>query len=102
MEEKAAIRDFRDAEREASKILETRENDEKHPQLVKSLYVQLQDKKLFEANKPKEEDSDAALKYDYLAPYLPKRSKKTALTKQEAQGVKDACLKALKERLIDR
>jgi len=101
-EEKAAISDFRDADREAQKILETRENDEKHPQLVKSLYVQLQDKKQFEANKPKEEDADAALKYDYLASYLPKRSKKTALTKQEAQAVKDACLKALKERLIDR
>lgn len=101
-EEKTAISDFRDAEREASKILETRENDEKDSLLVKSLYVQLQDKKQFEANKPKEEDADAALKYDYLAPYLPKRNKKTALTKQEAQTVKDGCLKALKERLIDR
>ncbi len=71
---------------QASKILETRDTEEKHPQLIKSLYVQLQEKKLSEANKPKEEESDAALKYDYLAPYLPK-GKKTGgvLSKQEAQ-----------------
>eukprot|EP00961_Rhodomonas_salina_P209260 2824520-Rhodomonas_salina.1 len=41
-------------------------------------------------------------RYDYLAPYLPKHAKQKALQKQEAQSVKDGCLKALKERLIDR
>ncbi|EKX54526.1 hypothetical protein GUITHDRAFT_100003 [Guillardia theta CCMP2712] len=100
--EKSLISEFREAEREATKILESREKEEKEPGLLKSLHVQLQEKKVAEAMKPKEEESEAALKYDYLAPYLPKHAKQKALTKQDAQKVKDSCLKALKERLIDR
>jgi len=103
-DEKAAIGDFRDAEREAEKIRDARDKEEKHVELNKSLLVQLQEKKQLEATKPKEEESDVAHKYDYLAPYLPKlrADKGKALSKQDAQAVKDACLKALKERLIDR
>lgn len=41
----------------------------------------------FQATKPKEEESDVAHKYDYLAPYLPKlrADKGKALSKQDAQ-----------------
>jgi hypothetical protein len=101
-EEKALISEFKTAQREADKIRENRDKENKEPVLIKSLYVQLQDKKQAEADKPKEEDSEAALKYDYLAPYLPKHAKNQALKKLEAQKAKDACLKALKDRLIDR
>ena len=101
-EEKTLISEFKTAQREAEKMRETREKENKDPSLIKSLYVQLQDRKLAEADKPKEEDADVALKYDYLAPYLPKHSKNQALKKHDAQKAKDACLKALKDRLIDR
>ena len=47
--------------------------------LIKRLHVQLQEKKQAEADKPKEEDSEAALKYDYLAPYLPKNARNQVL-----------------------
>ena len=101
-EEKALISEFKTAQREAEKMRETRDKENKDPSLIKSLYVQLQDRKLADADKPKEEDADVALKYDYLAPYLPKHSKNQALKKHDAQKAKDACLKALKDRLIDR
>lgn len=101
-EEKALISEFKTAQREAEKIRETRDKENKDPSLIKSLYVQLQEKKQAEADKPKEEDADAALKYDYLAPYLPKHSKNQALKKHDAEKAKTACLKALKDRLIDR
>jgi len=101
-EEKALISEFKTAQYKADETRETRDKENNDPFLVKGLYVQLQEKKQAEADKPKEEDSDAALKYDYLAPYLPKLSKLQALKKQDAQKSKDACLKALKDRLIDR
>ena len=44
-EEKALISEFKAAEREAEKMRETREKENKDPALFKSLYVQLQDKK---------------------------------------------------------
>ena len=51
-DEKAAIGDFRDAEREAEKIRHARDREEKHVELNKSLLVQLREKKQLEVPRP--------------------------------------------------
>jgi hypothetical protein len=49
-----------------------------------------------------EEEEVKELAYDYLSPFLPNVSGTRGLTHDEALKVRETCLRALKERLIER
>jgi hypothetical protein len=49
-----------------------------------------------------DEDADAEAPLDYLSPFLPKVPGMRGLTRDEALKVREECLKALRDRLIER
>lgn len=55
------------------------------------------------ADESDDEEADAPeATYDYLSPFLPNISGTRGLTRDEALHVREVCLRALKERLIER
>jgi hypothetical protein len=56
-------------------------------------------------NADEDDDEEAAVQeasFDYLSPFLPNIAGTRELNREEALAVREACLKALKERLIER
>ena len=49
-----------------------------------------------------EEEEEKEVEYDHLSPFMPPLIGEQPLTKDQALDVRDKCLRALKERLIER
>lgn len=110
------FQEIKNSNREFSEIIQLRQLEEQDISLNISVYDTLRnaihqqslEDGSNEANK-KNEDDAKGLKVDYLSPFLVNfvcnmlnQESSTLLSKDEAISVKTACLKGLKERLIDK
>eukprot|EP01006_Ploeotia_vitrea_P026913 TRINITY_DN59825_c0_g1_i1.p1 TRINITY_DN59825_c0_g1~~TRINITY_DN59825_c0_g1_i1.p1 ORF type:complete len:865 (-),score=87.34 TRINITY_DN59825_c0_g1_i1:1139-3733(-) len=122
IKEKECLTLIRDSEKEAKEILAQRQKEEQNVESVTTVYDTLRNKpkedEQAEMRRKLEEQQRSVKKKDYLAPYIEQfvRShtrpqlyargslnlNEIKLTKDEAQKVKEACLKDLKDRLIQR
>ncbi|KAJ3246304.1 hypothetical protein HDU78_007388 [Chytriomyces hyalinus] len=105
--EQACIQAIKNSEREVAEILQARNSEEKEISLVIPVYdtirnntkvVSVEEKE----NHKGEEEESKATDLDYLSPFLVNYPNQYALTRSEAAAVKDACLKSVKERLIEK
>ncbi|KAI8843848.1 hypothetical protein BJ741DRAFT_589388 [Chytriomyces cf. hyalinus JEL632] len=105
--EQACIQAIKNSEREVAEILQARNSEEKEISLVIPVYdtirnntkvVSVEEKE----NHKGEEEESKATDLDYLSPFLVNYTNQYALTRSEAAAVKDACLKSVKERLIEK
>ncbi|KND01180.1 uncharacterized protein SPPG_04271 [Spizellomyces punctatus DAOM BR117] len=104
--EQACLAAVKASDREVKEILLSRQAEEKDVSLVISIYdtIRNQTKLPSEEKKEtyKEEEEAKATDIDYLSPFLVNYPNPNHLTREEALLVKDACLKAFKERLIEK
>ncbi|KAH7425775.1 hypothetical protein KP509_11G070000 [Ceratopteris richardii] len=98
--EREAIKSVRDTEREIEEILQQRLREEQNVVLL-TPYIDIacvKDDDLFQ-----EGEDSIKLPTDYLSPFLPPGVRpRQKLTRQQMLDVRDSCLKALKERLVNR
>lgn len=105
--EQACAFAIKSSEREVSEILQARMTEEKDVALTTSIYdtirnnIRLPNEDEKDLHKKEEEESKAS-DLDYLSPFLVNHQNSGNLSKEDAQTVKDACLKSLKERLIEK
>ena len=105
--EKECYTAIRESGRETSDIIATREIDEKEVLFAKTIFELASEKSSEDARKDKasndeSKDSDVR-KVDYLTPFLPSNLVDTGkITKEEAKEARESCLRALKDRLLDR
>ncbi|KAJ3026471.1 UNVERIFIED_CONTAM: hypothetical protein HDU68_005603 [Siphonaria sp. JEL0065] len=105
--EQACIQSIKNADREVAEILQARAAEEKDVSLVISVYdtirnnTKLINEEEKENHKGEEEESKTA-DLDYLSPFLVNYPNQHSLGRSESIAVKDACLKSLKERLIEK
>eukprot|EP00736_Rhodelphis_marinus_P008612 Rmarinus@m.20835 len=98
----------REAAREARDIVQTRVREEQGIHLHVSIYDTIRNRPQDSGYEDRErgDDGEAASKeYDYLAPFLVHRKDGQPLAKlkpQQAQEAREMCLRALKDRLIER
>eukprot|EP00667_Euglena_gracilis_P002299 EG_transcript_2300 len=120
VKEKECMAAIRESEREAKDILAQRAKEELDVGFVTTIYDTLRNKpkedELLEQRRRQEEQQRAQKKKDYLAPYLEHLARANAakipppkplapdgrLPREDAMKVKEACLKDLKDRLIQR
>ncbi|KAJ3340561.1 hypothetical protein HDU93_006854 [Gonapodya sp. JEL0774] len=100
---------IRTSEKEVRDILSNRRTEEKSIQLAVSVYDTIrndgktakeEEEKKEERTKEEEERRNQEL--DYLSPFLINVADPTKLTPAEATAVRDACLKSLKERILEK
>lgn len=89
----------RDSETEIKEITALRTNQEQNISLITPYYDIVRSKS--EAS-DEEREEEKAVEYDHLSPFLPKDLAGQALSWDQALGVREKALKALKERLIER
>jgi hypothetical protein len=121
--ERDCINEVRDADRQSKDLLRKREEEEASiaetlmggpvatgakeskvpPHLLVSTYDTLRHK-FAEQEETEEEKAQAKVPHDYLTPFLPQPIglHDAPLSKEEAFTSRDGCLKALKERLVER
>ncbi|KAI8815434.1 hypothetical protein BJ742DRAFT_876531 [Cladochytrium replicatum] len=105
--EQACLQAHKNSEREVREILQARQAEEKDITLIVSVYDtirnngNLPNEQEREPHKGEEEESKSA-NLDYLSPYLVNYENSTQLSKEEALTVKEAYLKGMKERLVEK
>ncbi|KAI8610112.1 hypothetical protein BC830DRAFT_1147299 [Chytriomyces sp. MP71] len=105
--EQGCIQAIKNSDREVAEILLARSQEEKEINLVIPVYdtirnsTKLVNEEEKDNHKGEEEESKVA-DLDFLSPFLVNYPNQHALTRTEAIAVKDACLKSLKERLIEK
>merc|ERR1712054_202060 len=84
-------------------ILKARQDEEGEIELIKNVFETIRDKD-HESDKQtiKDDDEEVSEKSDYLTPFLKPGRGSGPLTKEEAKKVHEACLAALKARLVER
>ncbi|KAJ1513002.1 hypothetical protein HMI55_005616 [Coelomomyces lativittatus] len=98
------------SEREVKEILTTRHSEEKNIQLSVSLFDTIRNtfditSEMQKESQKQAEEASKEASIDYLSPFLLhyiQEDNTLKLTKEEAMQVKENCLKALKERLIEK
>ncbi|KAL3898185.1 MAG: hypothetical protein SGCHY_002920 [Lobulomycetales sp.] len=95
------------SDREMKEILASRRSEENDISLIVSVYDtvrnndKLPEEEVKDANSGEIEDEQAA-DLDYLSPFLVNRGQTDKLSKEEALAVRDACLKSMKERIVEK
>ncbi|KAK9811814.1 hypothetical protein WJX72_010643 [[Myrmecia] bisecta] len=97
--EKECLQSVRESEREVKEVLSTRERQEKEIKLVTPYYDIVRETGGDSDDEVEEEEATEA---NYLTPFLPPGAPAQVLTQQEALEVREKCLKALKDRLVER
>ncbi|KAJ3051002.1 hypothetical protein HK097_008025 [Rhizophlyctis rosea] len=105
--EQACLNAIKLSEREVKEILQARQAEEKDVALVISVYDTIRNQTKLPSEDEKaahkgEEEESKGTDLDYLSPFLVNYPDPTSLTPTEATQIKDACLKSLKERLIEK
>eukprot|EP00803_Ostreobium_quekettii_P006145 evm.model.scf_58.17 EVM.evm.TU.scf_58.17 scf_58:148652-165934(+) len=97
--EKECMQSARDSEWEVKEVFRVRTNQEQNITLTMPYYdiVRI---KAEESDEEEEEEKEA--ENDHLSPFMPPLIGEQMLTKEQALEVREKCLKALKERLIER
>ncbi|KAL6761433.1 hypothetical protein V8C86DRAFT_3131553 [Haematococcus lacustris] len=97
--EKDCMQSIRDSEWEISEIIRTRTNQEQNITL-EAPYYDIVRIKAEESEEEEEEKNEST--YDFLSPFLPPLIGMQQLNREESLQVREKCLKALKDRLIER
>ncbi|KAJ3300534.1 hypothetical protein HK104_010476 [Borealophlyctis nickersoniae] len=105
--EQACLQAIKLSEREVKEILQARQGEERDVSLVVSVYDTIRNQTKLPSEEEKEthkgeEEESKATDLDYLSPFLVNYANPNQLTREESLQVKDACLKSLKERLIEK
>ncbi|KAJ3367026.1 hypothetical protein GGF32_000087 [Allomyces javanicus] len=105
--EQACLHAVKASDREIKEILMARQAEERSIQLVVSLFDTIRNKtdvasELEKENQKQAEEASKEASVDYLSPFLLNVGNPSALTRDEALTVRDACLKAMKERLVEK
>ncbi|KAJ3033181.1 hypothetical protein HDV00_006678 [Rhizophlyctis rosea] len=105
--EQACLNAIKLSEREVKEILQARQAEEKDVALVISVYDTIRNQTKLPSEEDKiahkgEEEESKGTDLDYLSPFLVNYTDPDHLTREESMAVKDACLKSLKERLIEK
>jgi hypothetical protein len=101
--EKECYQAVREAKRETAEILGARADESGRVELIKSIFDQVRENLRPERDTANDGDGEDEAQVDYLTPFLPGGgSAKKELTKEEALKANDLCLRALKERLVER
>jgi len=98
--EKECTQAVRDVERETKEIIAARAREEQNIALVTPYYDIVRVRK--EESDDEEKDAEEKVEHDYLSPFMPTIIGGRRLNKTEAMEVREKCLKALKDRLIER
>ena len=98
--EKKCMDSIRDVEKEMKDMLANRTKEEQAIELASPYYDIVRISQ--EESDDDDDEGEEKIVLDYLTPYLPAVIAGHALTKEEALDVRDKCLKALKDRLIER
>eukprot|EP00762_Andalucia_godoyi_P006857 ANDGO_00934.mRNA.1 Coiled-coil domain-containing protein lobo len=102
--ERVSEQSVRESEKEAGEIFVQRDRDESNVLFETSVYDTLRNKpsqeEIAALRAAQEEEARKRSMRDYLTPFLPRPE--GVFTREEAIATKEAALKALKERLIDR
>ncbi|KAJ3221485.1 hypothetical protein HK099_003463 [Clydaea vesicula] len=105
--EQSCLQAIKGSDREMKEILIARKAEEKEITLAISVYDTIRNNSKFpseeekEAHKGEQEELKAA-DLDYLSPFLVNKIHSEKLSKEDAMQVRDACLKSMKERLVER
>ncbi|GAX80447.1 hypothetical protein CEUSTIGMA_g7886.t1 [Chlamydomonas eustigma] len=99
LQEDECTQAIRDIEWEVSEIIRTRTNQEQNITLEMPYYDIVRIKA---EQSDEEEDGDEEAAYDYLSPFLPALIGMQTLSREQALDVRERCLRALKDRLIER
>jgi len=101
--EKECLQAVRESERDTKDIIAKRVAEESNIQLTLSIYDTFRKKNEEGGGRPEEQGLEYKSERDYLSPFLPDTAKAgKPLNREQALKTKDSCLKALKERLIER
>ena len=95
--EKECVQSVRDMEREVKEILGTRQREEQHILLLVPYYDVVRNAK---EESDEEKEQEQQVEHDYLSAFLPQSSR--IMSEVEAKSVRERCLQALKDRLIER
>jgi hypothetical protein len=95
--EKECVQSVRDMEREVKEIMGTRQREELHILLLVPYYDVVRNAK---EESDEEKEQEQAVEHDYLSAFLPQSSR--IMSDSEAKSVRERCLQALKDRLIER
>ena len=90
---------YRESEREARDIIKAREREEDKIVLVVSVYDTARNK--LHEDLDKKEDVEEKVHHDYLTPFLSDPNERQ-LAREDALAARDACLRSLKDRLVER
>lgn len=103
--EKDCYQSIRDAERELQDVLSLRKREEANVILDKSIFDTARERakqQIVKDTELKEEEAKNPLHVDYLTPFLQDIKDFSKISRAEAEAARDACLKSLKERLLER
>ncbi len=103
--EKDCYAAVRDSERETQEILQMRKREEARVVLDKSIFETAREKAKDDTKKDnvgEEAEEKDERQVDYLNPFLQNVADPKNPSRDEAQSARDSCLKALKERLLER
>ncbi|KAJ3415919.1 hypothetical protein HDV05_003760 [Chytridiales sp. JEL 0842] len=107
--EQNCIQAIKNSDREVKEILQARISEENDVNLVISVYDTIRNNTQKVTNEEEkevhvkgEEEEAKVADLDYLSPFLVNYANPSQLTREEALAVRDACLKSLKERLIEK
>ncbi|KAK3273495.1 hypothetical protein CYMTET_18285 [Cymbomonas tetramitiformis] len=98
--EKECTQAVRDVERETKDLILSRGKEEQNISLVTPYYDVVRVKQ--EESDDESNDVEEKVEHDYLSPFMPPVIGGRKLSRQEAMDVREKCLKALKDRLIER
>mmetsp|Transcript_27648 Transcript_27648/g.69682 ORF Transcript_27648/g.69682 Transcript_27648/m.69682 type:complete len:469 (+) Transcript_27648:102-1508(+) len=98
-EERECTQGIRDSEKEWKATLQVRTKEEQNIALV-TPYYDIVRAKMEESDE--EETEEVKAQYDFLQPFMPVVIGTRSLHREEALEVRERCLKALKDRLIER
>lgn len=105
MDEKETLAAIRTYTNEINELIRTRRREEELVEIVRPIFDTARERraedKAAEA-KDEPEEEVAGNQVDYLTPFLQHIADKNNLTRDEAQRARDACLKSLKDRVLER
>lgn len=96
---------MREGQRESMEILNQRAEEESQVIVEKDIYILAREKGLTNnknEKKVEEDEDDNQTQNDYLTPFLQGITDINQITFKQAQNIREQCLKALRDRLIER
>ncbi|KAI9224825.1 hypothetical protein BC828DRAFT_372431 [Blastocladiella britannica] len=105
--EQTCLQAVKSSEREMADILSSRQTEEKNIQLTISLLDTIRNKtdiasELEKESQKQAEEASKEASVDYLSPFLLNVRTPSSMSKDEANAVRESCLRSLRERLVEK